>query len=103
MSPPTLIESAAPFARLADPSDVAYDVAASIEHYLITRQRQGHPLLTSAIILDLALVIEPDLSPLHKRIAKLERAFGVAYQVAATNGAGEAELRDLHALIEEAS
>lgn len=101
MTPPTLLESAAPFARLSDPSDAAFNAAASTEHYLLARQRAGLPLLPISTTHDLALVIEPDLAPLHKRIAQLERAYGEAYQVAQLNGASEQELRHLNGLTTE--
>jgi hypothetical protein len=95
MKQPTLSESAAPFARFAEPSEMAYEIAGTVENLLLKPHHRAYT------IAELAHAIESDIAAFNKRYLAMENALGACSQTALIHGASEEEMRYVSKLIEE--
>lgn len=89
----SLSESIAPFERLREPGEIAYEIAGSIEHALT------FPRLHDRTVTEWARIVQPEIDKVEKRYIAMETAFAAAIQIAQINGASEAELRHLNDLL----
>lgn len=97
MKPSTaLSQSAAPFARLAEPSEMAFDIAATVEHMLLKPRLHTIPTVS-----ELARAIEPDIARLNKRYVAMETALGYVVNLAQINGADAESMRHIGDLVAE--
>jgi hypothetical protein len=83
------------FAQFAEPSDMAYNLAASIEHVL---NKRGFINLS---LRDMAKAIDKDLKALDKRYIAIENALSYTSQIALIHGACEDEMRRASELVME--
>ena len=86
--PPTLSES--PFARFVDPSDLAYEIAAEIEHSL---------KLTNLNLRAMATAIDNVLTPHVKRHSEMENAFNLSARLLQTLGCSEQDMKRLYEVV----
>lgn len=84
---PTLSESAAPFARFAEASDVAFNVAATVEDML------RRPMLRAYTLGEIARAVEPDIAELRAERDRLENAYTGLIQLCLVHGLPEDELK----------
>lgn len=83
------------FAHFAEPSDVAYNLAAAVEHILIKKGFHDIPLL------EVARTLDKETRALNKRYTAMETALSYICQVALIHGACEEEMRRAGDLVEE--
>jgi len=89
MNQTSLSASAAPFARFTEPSEMAYEIAGTIEHLLLKPHHRAYT------IAELACAIESDIAAFNKRYTAMENALSYSCQVALIHGASKEEMRDI--------
>jgi len=96
MKQPTLSELATSFAKFAEPSDTAFNLAVEIEHVLLKEHGiKNFPLLC------VARVIDRETKASNKRYVAMENALSYMCQVALSNGASAEEMRRVADMVEE--
>lgn len=95
MNEPTLSELAASFAKFAEPSDMAYELASTLEHMLVKCGFRDLPFL------EMARTIDRETKALNKRYLAMENALGAACQTALIHGTSEDEMRRIADMVEE--
>jgi hypothetical protein len=89
-----LQESATPFARFVEPTELAFEIAASIEDALLKPRLHG--LTVSAW----AAIVQQVIAPYERKYVSMENALGAACQTALIHGAGDEEMRVISDLVE---
>ena len=91
----TLRQLGARFDRFKEPTDMAYEVSAEIEHVLNKRGLKNLPLA------DMARAIENRIAAYNKHYSAMENALSACCQLALIHGANEEEMRSIGTRVEE--
>lgn len=88
---PTLTESAAPFAKLMEGSEVAFEAAGTIQHEMLKGRMDAYTPLAH-----IAGLIELDLAPVNRRTDALHNVITLCIGLLEVNGADRESLRKVH-------